>query len=97
MRRRYYAVDPGCAEYNGKPLYKKVQADGGFCRPGRAGDGSQRLYWDVLFYWRFAGFGGPSSNDKPYQNPADTPQPPHDGWEQNESCGTAPYPTVTML
>ena len=95
-RRRYYAVDPGCAEYRGKPQYKKVQADGSFCTPGRAGYGSQCLCWD-FGYWVFAGFGGPSSDDWPYRNPAGTPQPPHGGWEQCGSSGTAPYPTVTML
>ena len=94
-RRRYYAVDPGCAECNGKPVYKKVQADGSFCKPGEATYGSQHLYW--WGDWLFGGFGGPSTNVLPYVNRADTPQPPHDGWEQDERCGTAPYPTVTML
>ena len=96
MRRRYYAIDPGCAEFRRKPLYKKVQTDGSFRKPGRAVDGSQCLYWGGS-NWRFGGFGGPSSDDWPYKNTADTPQPPHDGWKQNLSCGTAPYPTVTML
>ena len=96
-RRRYYAVDPGCAECDGKPRYKKVQADGSFCTPGRFGDGSQFLFWFSGGYWLFCGFGGPSSGDWPYLNRARTPQPPHDGWQRHESCGTAPYPTVTML
>ncbi len=95
-RRRYYAVDPGCAECNGKPRYKKVQADGSFCTPGRARWGSQCLFWGSG-RWIFWGFGGSSGDDEPYSIAADTPQPPHDGWEQYEFCSTAPYPTVTML
>ena len=95
MGIRYYAIDPGCAEFRRKPLYKKVQADGSFRKPGRAGSGSQCLFWNGG--WLFWGFGGPLGSHWPYKNPADTPQPPHDGWEQLTSCGTAPYPTVTML
>ena len=98
----YYAVDPGCALYNGKPRYKKVQANGSFCTPGRAPDGSQRLEWRSDGYWCFAGFGGSSNRhgigkDSPYKNRVDTPQPPHAGWEKRNYYGTAPYPTVTML
>ena len=98
-RRRYYAVDPGCAECNDKPRYKKVQADGSFCTPARVRRGSQCLFWTGLgsSRWNFYGFGSPLGDDWPYKNPADTPQPPHDGWEQCDSYGTAPYPTVTML
>ena len=95
-RCRYYAVDPGDAEYLGKPVYKKVQTDGSLCTPGLASKGSQRLRW-LSRCWVFSSFGVPPSLDGPYCNPADTPQPPHAGWKQLESCGTAPYPTVTML
>ena len=96
MGIRYYAIDPGFPRQHGKPVYKKVQADGSFCTPGRAGDGSQGLRWTGS-YWLFGGFGGPSSYDVPYTNEADTPQPPHDGWKQNKSCGMTSCPTVTML
>ena len=92
--RSYYAVDPGCADCNGRPQYKKVQADGSFCKPGEATYGSQHLYW--WGDWLFGGFGGPSTNVLPYVNRADTPQPPHGGWMQNGS-GTAPDPVVTFL
>ena len=95
MRRRYYAVDFGCAEHKGKPQYKKVRADGSFRTPFVAWIGSHRLYWDGS-YWVFYGF-GPRNSDILYTNGADTPQPPHDGWKQNDSSGRAPYPTVTML
>ena len=95
---RYYGIDRGASEPNGKPCYKRMQGDGGFLKAGEVGAGSQCLMWDSEDEsWQFRNFGGPDGDDYPYKNKSDTPEPPPSGWVQYESCGTGPYPTVTFL
>ena len=100
-RCRYYGIDdsPGCAEWNGKPQYKKLQDAGGtFCVGMR---GSQCLQWSGLSWW-FKFFGAPDDGeDFPCKNRADTPQPPSSGWEHiytdsDDEEDYLTYPTTTI-
>ena len=63
----YYGIDPECAEYNGRPLYKKVKLNGSFFAPGRRQPNSQCLGWaeEMSTYgcwlparWQLGFFGG---------------------------------------
>ena len=83
---------------NGRTLYKKLQPDGSFYKPGRVEEGAACLGWTDSNGWMFHSLpGGAVSNDWPYKAVVDTPRPPCEGWVTKESCGREPMPRVVWL
>ena len=93
----YWGIDPLKPEYNGRPMYKKLLADGvSFKNPGNTAPGTYCLGWtEVGRGWMFFNC-GENSNDWPYNAQGiDTPIPPVLGWVRQQSSGVTPMPIFT--